>query len=221
MDMTDPLVATFSLVARDPETGDLAVAVASKYLAVGSIVPVAVAGVGAMATQALANMSFGPRSMELLAAGATPEECAREFGKTDPAFQTRQFGLVTAAGDSFSHTGTETLSWAGGVTGPDFAAQGNILTGPEVVDALVSVWKQGELAFPERLLAALAAADEAGGDSRGRQAAALLVVGEGKGYGGNNDRWIDLRVDDHSDPVSELARLLDLYRLNEAASTSR
>lgn len=221
MDMTDPLVATFSLVARDPESGDLAVAVASKYLAVGSIVPVAVAGVGAMATQALANVSFGPRAMELLAAGATPAECAREFSRTDPRFETRQFGIVTAAGDSYSHTGAETLSWAGGVTGPDFAAQGNILTGPEVVTALVDVWNEGGLAFPERLLAALAAADAAGGDSRGRQSAALLVVGKGKGYGGNDDRWIDLRVDDHPDPVNELSRLLDLYRLNEAENTSR
>ena len=219
--MTDHLIATFSLVARDADTGDLGVAVASKYLAVGAIVPAARAGVGAVATQALANTGYGPRSLELLAAGATPEDCAAEFAATDPEFQSRQFGIVTAAGNSYSHTGSECLAWAGGVTGPDFAAQGNILTGPGVVDALVTVWSGSSLPFPERLVAALAAAEEAGGDSRGRQSAALLVVGAGKGYGGNSDRWIDLRVDDHAEPVPELERLLGLQRRNEASSTSR
>lgn len=216
--MTDPLVATFSIVARDKESGDLGVAVASKFLAVGSIVPTARAGVGAIATQALANTGYGERAMQMLAAGASVKDCAREFGATDDGFQTRQFGIVSAAGDSITHTGSECLSWAGGVNGPDFAAQGNILTGPEVVDALVSTWTDSTLPFPERLLEALMAADEAGGDSRGRQSAALYVVGEAKGYGGNNDRWIDLRVDDHPDPVRELARLLRMFRQLSAPS---
>ena len=221
VNMTDPLIATFSLTARDPDTGDLAVAVASKYLAVGAVVPFAKAGVGAIATQARSNMSYGPRALELLAAGATPEDCAREFSSSDEAFSTRQFGIVRADGASYSHTGTDCLDWAGGVTGPDFAAQGNILTGPDVVDAMVNVWTGSYLPFPERLVAALAAAEAAGGDSRGRQSAALLVVGEGRGYGGLSDRWIDLRVDDHTEPVAELERLLELHRRNEANRTSR
>lgn len=159
--------------------------------------------------------------MELLAAGASAKDCAGEFSRTDADFGIRQFGIVTAGGDSYSHTGTETHSWAGGMTGPGFAAQGNILTGPEVVAELVAIWQDSELPFPERLLAAITAAEEAGGDSRGRQSAALLVVGEGKGYGGHSDRWVDLRVDDHEQPIQELTRLLSLQRLNEAASTSR
>lgn len=183
--------------------------------------PTARAGVGAIATQALANVSYGPRAMELLAAGATVEDCLSEFSSTDETFASRQFGIVAADGASCSHTGSECLDWAGGITGPNFAAQGNILTGPGVVDALVTVWTDSSLPFPERLVAALAAAEEAGGDSRGRQSAALLVVGEGKGYGGHSDRWIDLRVDDHLEPVDELERLLQLHRLNEASSTSR
>lgn len=212
--MNAQLIATFSLVARDPATGDLGVAVASKFLAVGAVVPVAVAGVGAVATQALANTSYGPRALDILQSGGTPDDCLNEFEATDPDFSQRQFGIVTATGESLTHTGTACLDWAGGTAGPDFAAQGNILTGPEVVEALQDSWEGSRsVPFPERLLTALAAADAAGGDSRGRQSAALYVVGEGKGYGGFTDRWIDLRVDDHEDPVTELQRLLGLYRL--------
>ena len=206
-------IATFSLVARDPDTGDLGVAVASKFLAVGAYVPYARAGVGAVASQAYGNSTYGPRALARLAAGGSPADCAAEFAADDALFATRQFGIVSADGRSFTHTGTECHAWAGGVAGPGFAAQGNILTGSQVVEALVTELERTGLQFPERLLAALSAADAAGGDSRGRQSAALLVVGEAKGYLGLTDKWIDLRVDDHERPVEELSRLLALHRL--------
>lgn len=206
-------VATFSLVARDPDTGDLGVAVASKFLAVGAVVPSAVAGVGAVATQSYANTTYGPRALELMAGGASPEECVRAFRDSDDRFESRQVGIVAADGASATHTGSECHAWAGGIAGENFAAQGNILAGPSVVDALVKGIARTDLPFPERLLAALAAADEEGGDRRGRQSASLLVVGEAKGYGGLDDRWIDLRVDDHATPIAELGRLLELHRL--------
>lgn len=211
--MNSALVATFSLVARDDATGHLGVAVASKFLAVGSVVPSATAGVAAFASQALANTSYGPRALKGLAQGQAPARIVEEFRDSDEQFEQRQFGLVTASGEALSHTGSECLPWAGGITGPGFAAQGNILAGPEVLTAMVDTWKSSSEPFPERLLAALQAAEDAGGDSRGRQSAALYVVGEGMGYGGLSDRWIDLRVDDHPQPIPELKRLLGLYRL--------
>lgn len=210
--MTSPLVATFSLVARDPATGHLGVAVASKFLAVGSIVPTASAGVGAFASQAKSNTSFGPAALSALKEGRTVESIAAALAASDDEYQHRQYGFVTAQGESYSHTGAECLPWAGGRVGPDYAAQGNILSGPEVLDALTDTWLAGPGPFPERLLKALAAADRAGGDSRGRQSAALYVVGEGLGYGGRSDRWIDLRVDDHPQPIVELERLLGVFR---------
>ncbi len=206
-------VATFSLAARDPDTGDLGVAVASKFLAVGAVVPSAVARVGAVASQAHVNTSYGLRALGMMAEGASPDACVGAFRTTDEHAEVRQVGIVAADGRSASFTGRSCHAWAGGVSGPGFAAQGNILAGPEVVDALVRGLARAELAFPERLVAALAAADAAGGDRRGRQSAALLVVSSGKGYGGLTDRWIDLRVDDHPAPVGELERLLRLHRL--------
>jgi uncharacterized Ntn-hydrolase superfamily protein len=209
----DSNIATFSIAARDPQTGDLGVAVASKFLAVGAYVPAAAAGVGAIATQAHVNTTYGRRALELLAGGATPDDCVRAFQASDDRFDVRQFGIVAASGASASHTGGSCHVWAGGLTGENYAAQGNILAGPNVVDALVDTFTRDDLPFPERLVAALAAAEGAGGDRRGRQSAAILVVGEGKGYGGLTDRWIDLRVDDHPTPVTELTRLLGLHRL--------
>lgn len=206
-------VCTFSLVARDPNTGDLGIAVASKFLAVGFVVPWAKAGVGAVATQSYANPEFGPRGLGLMQAGAGPEDILATFARGDKELAKRQFGLVLASGESLSYTGAECHVWAGGRFGPDYAAQGNLLTGPEVVEALEHTFRsRADLPFPERLLEALSAADEAGGDRRGRQSAALLVVGVGKGYGGM-ERWIDLRVDDHREPVGELRRLLSVHRL--------
>jgi uncharacterized Ntn-hydrolase superfamily protein len=208
------VVATFSLVAHDEATGDLGVVVASKFLAVGAYVPFARAGVGAVATQSYVNTTYGPRALELLQHGGHPEACLRAFRQTDAEIETRQFGIVSAGGDSVTFTGNACHAWAGGRHGHHYAAQGNILAGPEVIDALVdSYQRRSDLAFPERLVAALLAGDRAGGDKRGRQSAALLVVGEKKGYAGLSDRWIDLRVDDHTDPAPELMRLLELHRL--------
>jgi uncharacterized Ntn-hydrolase superfamily protein len=204
---------TFSIVARDPATGDLAVAVQSKFLAVGSCVPWARAGVGAVATQSFANVAYGPDGLALLERGSTAVDALAILVLADPLREQRQAGIVDAKGISAAHTGRSCFAWAGNRTGDGYAAQGNILAGPGVVDALVDTYLAGGRPFPELLVACLAAADAAGGDRRGRQSAALLVVRDGAGYGGGNDRWIDLRVDDHPDPIGELDRILDLSRL--------
>lgn len=206
-------VSTFSIVARDPETGDLGVATASKFLAVGAVVPYAVAGVGAVATQSYANTSYGPRAMEALLAGVPLGLVDRAFRETDGEIAKRQYGLVSADGEAVSFTGEACHPWAGGVARDGMAAQGNLLAGPEVIDALVAAFEASADPLPERLVAALLAADRAGGDRRGRQSAALLVVRDEGGYGGLNDRYVDLRVDDDPDPVARLGGLLELQRL--------
>jgi uncharacterized Ntn-hydrolase superfamily protein len=204
---------TFSIVAHDSATGDLGVAVQSKFLAVGAVVPWARAGVGAVATQAFANVAYGPDALAALASGAAATEALDRLVAADALSAQRQVGIVDAAGRAASHTGRQCFRWAGGRVGEGFAAQGNILAGPEVVDALAERFVAGGLPFAELLVACLADADTAGGDRRGRQSAALLVVRAGGGYGGGNDRWIDLRVDDHADPIAELGRVLALQRL--------
>ncbi len=209
----DTRVATFSIVGFDPQTGDLGVAVQSKFLAVGAVVPFAKAGVGAVATQSWANTSYGPRGLDLLAAGKTPEEAIAALTGADDRPEQRQAGIVDAQGRSASYTGPNCFPWAGGMTGPNFAAQGNILVGEDTVRALTETFQQAQGSLAHRLVEALAAGQRAGGDSRGQQSAALLVVREGGGYGGFNDRMIDLRVDEHPQPITELARLLDYYEL--------
>ena len=204
---------TYSIVARDPATGDLGIAVQSKFLAVGAVVPWATAGVGAIATQSFANVAYGPDGLAMLAAGASAQETLDRLVTADEHHLERQAGIVDAAGRGATYTGSSCFEWAGGRTGPGFAAQGNILAASAVVDGLADTFMAGGEPFPELLVRCLAAADAAGGDRRGRESAALLVVREGGGYGGGNDRWIDLRVDDHADPIGELARLLDLQRL--------
>ena len=206
-------VATFSIVARDPETGDLGVATASKFLAVGNVVPYAVADVGAIATQSYANTSIGPRVIDMLLADAPLAIIDQALQASDAEIAKRQYGLVSANGDSVSFTGSGCHPLAGGIAKPGLAVQGTLLTGPEVIDAVVTTFEAHAGAFPERLLAALLAGDRAGGDARGRQAAALLVVREEGGYGGMNDRYIDLRVDDDPDPIPRLQGLLALQRL--------
>ena len=207
------IVATFSIAAFDPETDSLGVAVQSKFLAVGSVVPWARAGVGAVATQAMANYNYGPRGLDLMAEGRTAEETVETLTSSDEGRDHRQLGVVDAQGRAATYTGAECFDWAGGATGEHYAAQGNILVGRETVDAMARAYEGtgGDLAA--RLLAALDAGQEAGGDSRGEQSAALLVVREGGGYGGDNDRVIDLRVDDHTHPIRELIRIRGLHTL--------
>ena len=205
-------IATFSIVGYDQTNGDLGVAVASKFLAVGAVVPWARAGAGAVATQSFANMRFGPDGLDLLAGGLNAEATLARLLADDEGREQRQVGVVDARGGAATFTGSGCHPWAGGMTGAGFAAQGNILSGPEVVAAMATTFEQTEGELAERLLAALAAGDAAGGDSRGRQGAALYVARAGGSYGGVLDRYIDLRVDDHPDPVAELGRLLRLHR---------
>ncbi|MCL6439771.1 MAG: DUF1028 domain-containing protein [Rubrobacteraceae bacterium] len=208
-----PLVATFSIVGYDARSGELGVAVQSKFLAVGAVVPWARAGVGAVATQAMANTTYGPRGLEMMSEGKSARETIAELVASDPESPHRQVGMVDATGQSATFTGDECMEWAGGVAGEGFAAQGNILVDGETVEAMAGAFQASDGPLAERLLSALRAGQEAGGDRRGRQSAALLVVREGGGYGGFDDRAVDLRVDDHPEPIEELARLYGLHRL--------
>lgn len=241
----EPTIATFSVAAYNPATGEVGVAVQSKFFAVGSVVPWARAGVGAVASQAFGNPTFGERGLELLAAGASPAEAIAIVTRYDADAARRQIGMVSVhgpaaadgaaagSGQAASYTGAECMAWAGGKSGVTadgivYAVQGNILTGPEVVDAMAAALEDSaapaitltdseQLAlsvddFAGRLLAALLAGQAAGGDSRGMQSAALLVCQADAGYGGYSDRKYDLRVDDAADPFDELARLLNLAR---------
>ena len=208
-----PPVSTFSIVARDPTNGDLGVAVESKFLAVGAVVPWVKAGIGAIATQALANVTFGPRGLALLAEGKSAREVVEALVAADGDAERRQFGVVDHQGRAASFTGAGCSDWAGGIEGEGFCCQGNILTGPEVVAAMAEAYRGSEGSFVDRLLMALEWGQAAGGDSRGQQAAAIYVAREGGGYGGGNDRYIDLRVDDHPRPIAELRRLVDLHRV--------
>ena len=203
-------VATFSIVARDPDTGDLGIAVQSRFFAVGAVVPWARAGVGAVATQSWANTTYGPRGLDLLAEGSDAEATIAALIADDEGAAQRQVGIVGADGSTATFTGDACLMWAGGRTGEHYAAQGNILAGPAVIDAMAAAFEGSSGSLPDRLLKALAAGQAAGGDARGMQSAALLVVRDGGGYNGFNDRWVDLRVDDHPAPIAELQRLLDL-----------
>lgn len=204
---------TFSIVARDSETGELGVAVQSKFLAVGAVVPWARADVGAIATQAWANTSYGPRGLELLGSGLTASGVVARLTADDPGREDRQLGVVSADGSVATFTGTRCFDWAGGVTGAHYACQGNILMGQETVRAMAQTFESSTGLLCDRLLSALAAGQAAGGDSRGQQSAALLVVRHAGGYGGFNDRFIDLRVDDHEAPIGELQRILQLHKL--------
>ena len=204
---------TFSIVARDPENGDLGGAVASKFLAAGSVVSHARAEVGAIATQALANFSYGPVGLDMLAEGLTAQETVRRLTAADEGRDHRQVGIVDATGASATYTGANCIDWAGGRTLEGVAVQGNILAGPTVVDAMIDAFLDLSLPFPERLVAALKAADGQGGDRRGRQSAALVIKRQRGGYLGNNDNWIDLRVDDDPQPMDRLAGMVSLVRL--------
>lgn len=208
-----PTVATFSIVGCDPAVGELGVAVQSKFIAVGAVVPWARAGVGAVATQAHANTSYGPEGLRHLSEGLSPRETLDRLTGADPEAAHRQVGIVDARGHAATFTGARCNAWAGGRSGANYAAQGNILVSAATVDAMASAFEAATGPLAERLLAALAAGQAAGGDSRGMQSAALLVVREGGGYGGHNDRYLDLHVDDHSSPIEELQRVYELYTL--------
>src|SRR4051795_6568237 len=217
---------TFSIVGHshvgpDPDSAPAwGVAVASKFLAVGNAVPAAVAGVGALAPQADANVAWKGVGLSLLDEGATASVALQRMIEEDDKRDHRQLGLVDADGAAATHTGPSCLEWAGGLAEDGVAIQGNVLAGPEVVEAMKHAWDESAgQPLGRRLLAALAAGDTAGGDKRGRQSAALLVVSDGAGYAGLDDVAADLRVDDHPDPVTELARLLDLNDFYLTAST--
>lgn len=213
--------STFSLVAYDPTNGDLGIAVESKFLSVGAVVPWAQACVGAIATQSWANTSFGPRGLNMLKRGMTPKQVGAKLIAPDKSREQRQFGIVDAKGRAFSFTGKACMVWAGSRVGKHYAAQGNILAGAPVVDALAETFEATRGSLAERLIAALAAGQAAGGDRRGQESAALLVVRKKGGYAGFNDRYIDLRVDDHPTPIDELKRLLDLQQLYFGKTNSR
>ena len=207
-----PPATTFSIVAFDPATGELGVAVQSKLVGVGAIVPWAEAGVGAVATQALANPTWGPRGLDALRRGEAPRDVVESLARSDPDPASRQLGVVDARGRAASYTGASCLSWAGDRQGPHYAVQGNLLAGAAVVDEMARAFEAAEGDLGDRMLAALAAGQRAGGDRRGKQAAALLIVREGWGYAGLNDRYRDLRVDDHPDPIRELHRIYKLHQ---------
>lgn len=205
--------ATFSIVAYDPPEQAFGIAVASKFLAVGAVVPWARAGAGGVATQSYANTTFGPLGLQMMENGFSAQEALQALLNADLLASQRQVGIVDARGGSATHTGIECNAWAGGITGPGYAIQGNILTGPGVVAAMKMAYLVSSGPFYWRLYAALRAGDEAGGDRRGRQSAAILVVKPQGGYAGFNDRWIDYRVDDDPDPVRRLNDLLALHDL--------
>jgi len=204
------IAATFSIAAYDPDAKEWGVAVASKYLAVGSAVPFAKAGVGAVATQAQVNVALGPKGLELMAAGKSAEEALKALTDEDKGKDVRQVGLVDAKGEAATFTGPRCNAWAGGKVGKHYAVQGNILTGKEVVDDMAAAYEKAKGPFAWRLMTALEAGEKAGGDKRGKQSAAILIVKEGAGPNRVGDRYVDLRVDDHEKPIQELARILAL-----------
>ncbi|PLR83175.1 fimbrial assembly protein FimA [Bacillus canaveralius] len=204
---------TFSIIGYDPEEKEWGIAVQSKFLAVGAVVPWAKAGVGAVATQAFANTAYGPKALNLMEQGKSAEEALKIMTEEDPDREQRQVGIIDANGNPASFTGDGCYNWAGGITGRHFTAQGNILVDQRTVQEMAIIFTKTKGSLAEKLLAALQAGQQAGGDSRGQQSAALLVVKEQGGYGRFNDRYIDLRVDDHPEPIKELIRIYELQQL--------
>jgi len=202
---------TFSIVACDPKTKDLGVAVESKFPAVGAAVPWAQAGVGAVATQSWANTTYGPRGLAMLKRGMTPSQVVKALTAKDRERQKRQVGVVDSRGRVASFTGKECHGWAGHLVGKHYACQGNLLASGDVVKAMALAFERTAGDLPAKLLSALVAGQDAGGDRRGQQSATLLVVREKGGYAGFNDRWIDLRVDDHPRPIEELIRVFHIW----------
>ncbi len=204
---------TFSIAACDLDEGAWGVAVASKFLAAAAVVNWAQAGVGAVATQAFARVSFGSNGLTMLGQGKSAQETLHILLANDPHRGDRQVGIVDAQGRAAAYTGEDCFEWAGHRTGECYTCQGNILTGPDVLDDMVDAFTAARGDLAHRLMAALLAGDAAGGDRRGKQSAGMLVVRAGDGYGGDNDRYLDLRVDDHADPVGQLSALVDLHHV--------
>lgn len=217
----EELVATFSIVGADPATGEVGVAVQSKFLAVGAVVPWAKANVGAVATQSWANTAYGPEGLALLEQGMAPQEVIAQLVADDPGRNLRQVAVISAEGEAAAFTGEDCYDWAGHKIGKHHSAQGNILVSEETVSEMSKSFEHSEGTLAERLITALAAAQKAGGDSRGRQSAAVYVLQEGAGYGGYNDVKVDLRVDDHPEPIDELQRLYELHKIFGAPSDSK
>ena len=211
--MTGPKLSTFSIVAADLERGEWGVAVQSRFISVGAVVPWAEAKVGAIATQAMANVRYGPQGLDLLRAGTPAREVVRRLTEADPERDHRQLGVVDARGEAASFTGGKCMEWAGHEVGNGFACQGNILFAPAVVQSMARTFEATPGDLPERLLAALSAGQREGGDRRGMQAAGLLIVREKGGYDEGTDRWVDIRVDDHPAPIEELKRVFRIYDL--------
>ncbi|MFZ0966175.1 MAG: DUF1028 domain-containing protein, partial [Candidatus Bathyarchaeia archaeon] len=207
------LASTFSIVAFDPKTRNLGVAVQSRYFSVGTAVPWAQAQVGAVATQSFVNISYGPRGLKLLKKGLTVNEVIEKLTSKDKSRDYRQLGIIDRKGNPAAYTGAKCLHWAGSKTGKNYTAQGNILANEQVVQNMGKKFETTKSDLADRLVAALEGGQEAGGDARGRQSAALLVVGERKSKAGYGDHLIDLRVEDHPEPIAELKRLLRLHRV--------
>ena len=203
--------STFSIVAFDFKNGDIGVAVQSKFPAVGAVVPWAKAKVGAIATQAWCNTAYGPTGLKMLEANLSAQETLRKLLADDTNPQVRQFAVVDAKGQVAAHTGTECFEWAGHITGKGYSCQGNILAGAKVVESMARAYEETSGDLIDRLIQVLSAGQAAGGDRRGQQSAALLVVREKGGYEGFTDRYVDLRVDDHPTPIEELKRVLRVY----------
>ena len=208
------IIATFSIVARDPATGELGVAVQSRFFAVGATVPFAEGDVGAIASQAMANPLYGSRGLQLLREGRSVQDILAVLLEEDPQRNTRQVGIVDARGQSIAHTGSETFPWAGHRTGPNFTVQGNILVSENTVIAMERAFTETGGTLAERMIRALEEGQKAGGDKRGMQSAALVIVKKGAGFAGT-DRYLDLRVDDHREPIAELRRLYGVWRVRE------
>ena len=204
---------TYSIVAYSRAEESWGVAVASKFLAASAMVGWARAGAGAVATQAFAKVSFGVEGLDLMAGGLSAEETLAKLLAADENAEDRQVGMVDAKGNVAAHTGADCFDYAGHLVGEGFSCQGNILTGRKTLDAMAVAFRSAEGELADRLVAALLAGDRAGGDRRGRQAAGVLVVKANNGYGGDNDRYVDLRVDDHEDPVVRLGEILALHHL--------
>jgi uncharacterized Ntn-hydrolase superfamily protein len=204
---------TFSIVGYDPQKKEWGIAVQSKFLAVGSAVPWARAGAGAVATQSWANTSYGPNGLAMMEEGLPSEEVIARLTDEDEDRALRQVGVVDASGHAAAFTGEECFDWAGHIVGESFTCQGNILVSEDTVTAMAEAFQDTQAPLVDRLVNALRAGQRAGGDRRGRQSAAVLVVRDKGGYGGFNDRYVDLRVDDHPTPIEELARLLKLHDL--------